>query len=125
MNNTNNFIFLDIDGVLNNDASFINDNGKLINDDCFIFFCKAIEEIKKVKDINIVITSTWRLGRSKEEFLNDIKSNLDFNKSKCEYYFNLFASLLYNDDYSTPYCKVNRLDCIRGDEIILWKFKNK
>jgi hypothetical protein len=76
-------IFLDIDGVLNTDASFMLSD-KLIDRNCFEFFVDAVLEIKRYIPIRIVISSSWRKC-TYEYFVAKITENVDYKVQEfCE-----------------------------------------
>lgn len=71
------YIFLDIDGVLNNKEDW--KNKYTFNSDCLFNFDLLLQKLKKkYKDIYIVLSSSWRLGVS-EEVLQPLTNILNKN----------------------------------------------
>lgn len=103
-----NIIFVDFDGVFNNDASFIL-HESLIHDDCMEFFLDTIEEIKKEEiDIKIVISSTWRKGKDFEDFSLRVIENTPKFAQK-------FLNLVH-EDWRTG----SDINGFRGNEVQEW-----
>ena len=110
-----NVVFLDIDGVLNNTNDWLLHRS---NDLTQIYFISKtnmfyfMETMRKIKDIKIVISSTWRLGGYDKFFerINDIVPE----------YTHEFKSYLH-EDWSTP----KKMNSTRGEEIIFWLNNHK
>ena len=60
-------IFLDVDGVMNNQLWFIKTKGNRPDDDIDPENMKHLNNIIKETDAEVVVTSTWRLNRTTEE----------------------------------------------------------
>lgn len=107
-----NIIFVDFDGVFNNDASFIL-HDSLIHNDCMEFFLDAIDELKKEDiEIKLVISSTWRKGRDFEDFsLKIIEQTPKF--------FQRFLNLVH-EDWRTG----SDINGFRGNEVKAWLDKH-
>lgn len=103
-----NVIFVDFDGVLNNDASFIL-NDSLIHSDCMRFFLDAMKALKQEEiEIKLVISSTWRKGYGFEDF----SSRVIENSPK---FANEFLNLVH-EDWRTG----SDINGFRGNEVKEW-----
>lgn len=101
-------IFLDIDGVLNNDYTFL--NKKILDDICIDLLYNAIKDIP---DLKLVLSSSWRSGGGIERFCEHLK------RLRC---YKSFSPLLpfFHEDYCTP-----KLWKKRGHEVKLWLADHK
>lgn len=102
-----NIIFLDVDGVLNNDACMIL-HEKHLHPDCVEFFTDALDKILEHKEIKIVISSTWRKCADLSVFQERIWDNY----TPCN--IKLLDNL--HEDWRTGYSK----DGFRGGEVVEW-----
>ena len=73
-------IFLDFDGVLNSQLWYIETKGKRELDDLDTSAIERLNNLIKRTDAKVVVTSTWRLGRTIEE----LQATLDRNGFKGE-----------------------------------------
>jgi hypothetical protein len=104
-----NIIFLDIDGVLNC-QTFYEDRHKGLYDKKLKICPKRMEWFNKLCEetkAKVVISSTWRLGRTTEQLINMFKE-----------YGGTFEII-----DRTPNLKHE--GCVRGNEINIWIEKNK
>lgn len=99
-----NIIFLDIDGVLNNDSIF-RLSKQSIDESCVEFFIDALEEVNNAK---VVISSIWRIGN---------KNLFEFENMICQQHAEPLLKILsfLHDDWRTK-----KLNKIRGNEIEEW-----
>lgn len=104
-----NIIFLDIDGVLNNDACFWFEK-RGMSKHCVSFFLKALEVIP---DCSVVISSSWRSQAGIDGFIKCC------NIQKC---FHIFKPVMkyVHEDYCTP----KLWDKKRGFEVQAWLDKH-
>lgn len=99
-------IFLDIDGVLNSQLWYVRTKGSRERDDLDREAIGFLNNLIKKTDAKVVVTSTWRLGRTVEE-LQEILTRNGFvgeviDKTK---------DIRYGEDG----------DCVlRGNEILQW-----
>lgn len=99
-------IFLDIDGVLNSQLWFVRTKGSRERDDLDTTAIGFLNNLIAATDAKVVVSSTWRLGRTVEE----LQAVLDRNGFKGEV-IGKTEDLRYVTDG----------DCIvRGNEILKW-----
>lgn len=102
-----NIIFLDVDGVLNNadDSDYHVHNGG-----CYFYSPKCVSLLNQITDVTgakIVVSSTWRLGKTVEQL--QIK----------------FKEMGITGEVIDKTCQLNHLDGYRGNEIIKWVKDNE
>lgn len=105
-----NIIFLDIDGVLNNEATFVLTPHKYMEPACVEFLKGALELIP---DCSIVITSTWRRSGELQEFFNFVSYR------NCSEIFEPLKQYLHED-----FAVRNLRGKIRGEEVAEWLLRH-
>lgn len=95
-------IFLDVDGVLNN----ADDSDHHIHKGgCYFYSPKCVERLNKITDATgakIVVSSTWRLGKT----VNELQLQ--------------FKEMCITGEVIDKTCQLNHLDGYRGNEILKW-----
>lgn len=108
----NNIIFLDIDGVLNNNETYIFTKNSIDTVNIKLFL-EALKYIKTKKEIKIVISSSWRHP--------DLNGFIKYVYKVCgeqnEIYINQLLTYLH-EDYCTK--KITTFNAKRGDEVKEW-----
>lgn len=99
-------IFLDFDGVLNNQLWYVRNNGHRGQDDLDSESIGFLNNLIAATDAKVVVTSTWRLGRSVEE----LQTILDRNGFKGEVI----------DKTKDMREGENSHSILRGNEILCW-----
>jgi hypothetical protein len=111
-----NIIFLDIDGVLNCEEFYKNRSSAFtadqLNEPHFFFHfdpfrISMLNDLVKSVDAKVVLSSTWRLGKTLDE-MNDI-----FKRVGCTFEIMDF----------TPFPRHE--GCLRGNEILFWIKENE
>lgn len=99
-------IFLDFDGVLNNQLWYVRNNGQRGQDDLDPESIGFLNNLIAATDAKVVVTSTWRLGRTVEE----LQAILDRNGFKGEVI----------DKTKDMREGENSHSILRGNEILCW-----
>lgn len=106
------YIFLDFDGVLNsgNDGYGRNHESGL-NMELVNSFCDMVDEISKTLSVKVIISSAWKMYRTKETFIKQLSKYKDLER---------FIKLIYD---ITP-TSFSSTDMVRGFEIELYIHNN-
>lgn len=114
------YIFLDVDGVLNNVAAFALNDEKILtlSEECLFNYQYLVDKLRKKYEVRVILSSTWRFNKRGIDKLKEYEDRYDALKL----YDSIPISHDYREDEIKKYCNkhnINYKDILIIDDALM------
>ena len=102
------YIFLDVDGVLNNVATFSLSNDRMLalSEECLFNYQYLVDKLRKKYEVKVILSSTWRYNKMGFDKLKEYENKYDALKL----YDSTPIIFDYRDREIKAYCDDNKIE---------------